>query len=54
MSRRGLLQTALGTSAAFGLSPLTSACRPGPQLVDKTWTNALQLDGVNPVISVGG
>lgn len=48
MSRRGLLQTALGASAAFGLSPLATACCPATQLSDKTWTNALQLDGVSP------
>ncbi len=36
------------TSAGVGLSALTGGCCPGAQLSDKAWTNALQLDGVNP------
>ena len=47
LSRRGLLQAALGSSAGAGLSAL-AACCPSPQFSSKAWNNALQLDGVNP------
>lgn len=44
LSRRDWMRA----SAGLGLSGLATACCPPAQLSDKIWTNALQLDGVNP------
>lgn len=48
LSRRRLLQEALGTSARAGLAALATACCPVAPFTTKAWNNAVQLDGVDP------
>jgi L-gulono-1,4-lactone dehydrogenase len=47
ISRRDWLK-AMASTAGVGFGSLSSGCCPGAQLSDKAWTNALQLDGVDP------